>query len=88
MVKASSEQYRNQQDLVSDFMNSRIIVEQGSKIGRKKELQQEFKMFMEDVHGKKAPKAQELYDAMDNKYGDFNKGWHNIRLIYEDDDDN
>jgi len=88
MVKASSEQYRNQQDLVSDFMNSRIIVEQGSKISRKKELQQEFKMFMEDVHGKKAPKAQELYDAMDNKYGDFNKGWHNIRLIYEDDDDN
>lgn len=84
--------YRNKQDVISDFITNRIVEQEGSKITRKKELATEFKDYVINVHGKKPPTAQKLYEAMDSRFGKFTKSWDNVKLIYEEhlyqDDDN
>lgn len=84
--------YRNQQDVVSDFITNRIVEQEGSRI-KKRELAEEFKYYIKNVHGRKPPKAARLYEVMNNKFGEYNhggqynNGWKNVTLIYEDSED-
>ena len=90
IVSESSKSYRNEQDITSEFINARIVQEDGVKISRKGELYQEFKLYITDMRGGKPPSANELYTAMDSKFGLYsqNKGWKNCRISFDDDNDN
>jgi len=89
IVSESSKSYRNEQDITSEFINARIVQEDGVKISRKGELYQEFKLYITDMRGGKPPSANELYTAMDSKFGLYsqNKGWKNCRISFDDDND-
>lgn len=89
IVSESSKSYRNEQDITAEFINARIVQEDGVKISRKGELYQEFKLYITDMRGGKPPSANELYTAMDSKFGLYsqNKGWKNCRISFDDDND-
>jgi len=89
IVSESSKNYRNEQDITAEFINARIVQEDGVKITRKGPLYQEFKLYNADMRGGKPPSANELNTAMDAKFGIYsqNKGWLNCRLTYDDDTD-
>jgi len=79
--------YRNKQDLVSEFMNSRIQFKEGGKI-QKTPLSQEFKLHLD----RKVQKSEleELEEAMNKKFGEYDtkkRCWKNVIIVYEEDDD-
>jgi P4 family phage/plasmid primase-like protien len=79
--------YRNKQDLVSEFINSRIQFEEGGKI-KKTPLFGEYKLHL-DRNTKKS-ELEELEEAMNTKFGEYDnkkKCWKNVKLIYESDED-
>ncbi len=71
IVSESSKSYRNEQDITAEFINARIVQEDGAKITRKSEIYQEFKLYNSDHRGGKPPSANELNTAMDDKFGSF-----------------
>jgi len=85
-VDTSSENYRIQQDKLSQFINEKIMVCQGESI-LKRDLASEFDNWMLDNYGKKMSKKTELHKLMDEKFGKFNKKWKNVTIITDDDDD-
>ena len=79
--------YRNKQDLVSEFINSRIQFKEGGKI-QKTPLSQEYKLHLH----RKVRKSElaELEEAMNKKFGEYDskkKCWKNVKLIYDGDED-
>ena len=77
----------NINQIIDDFITNRIVEEEGSKIKRKKELVYEFKYCVINVHGIKPQRAdyRRLFDAMNNKFGEYNISWNNVKLIYDED---
>jgi len=89
MVDASSNEYRNTQDHIINFMNEKIKESPGDRI-KKGELQREFEDWYKMNYGNKrnGPKMKEIYPIMDKKYGKHRStGWHNITIIHDDDED-
>jgi P4 family phage/plasmid primase-like protien len=94
-VLESTDKYRQSEDYISGFLNALIIHTRltTDKI-KKKELEQEFKIWFESYHGnEKKPKGKELYDLMDKQFGKFNsKGyWSGVKINYplsEEQEDN
>jgi len=90
VVLSASNNYRKGQDHIAAFMSENIEKSDNPKDRIKKsELTNEFKIWFQREQGtRKIPKAQELYDYMDNKYGKCNKtyGWQNVKIIYEKED--
>ena len=90
VVLAASNNYRNGQDHISDFVNKNIEKTGNHKDKIKKtELANHFKFcFSRDQGSKKIPKCQELYDFMDKKFGiGKSSGWEGIKIIYPDEDE-
>jgi P4 family phage/plasmid primase-like protien len=85
IVVASTEKYRESQDYLAEFAKEHIGAEQGGKI-KKTELYNTFKDWYQTNHGRGVPKAKEVYEFMNGRYGHFNGGWHNVKIIYDDDD--
>ena len=85
---SASNKYREGQDYLTQFINEKIEVAEGKKI-KKTELTEVFREWyiQQFGGGKGKPKAREIYEFMDEKYGKFKKGWHNIKIIYDDDDE-
>jgi P4 family phage/plasmid primase-like protien len=86
MVMASSKEYREGQDYIAEFIKDKIIKKSDSKI-RKTELLHTFREWYTTNYGRGVPKGKELYDIMDKKYGRYKNGWHNVSILYDDDDD-
>jgi P4 family phage/plasmid primase-like protien len=95
VLKASNE-YRNGQDHITAFITQMIIEtnEKKDKIG-KSGLTQSFKQWFEQSQGtRKAPKGEELYEAMNKQFGNVNTKdgkWHGIKFnepdVDEEDED-
>jgi P4 family phage/plasmid primase-like protien len=86
IVLASSNKYRQGQDIISAFI-SEIVIKTGVDTDRikKKELQEQFKQWFQETHGmRKAPKGSEVEEQMDKRFGKANKfsGWHNVKILY------
>jgi len=84
-VMRASNKYRCGQDHISAFMVEKIIKTDNPKDKiKKKELLQEFKVWFEENQGsKKAPKGEEIYQAMDKKFGKGKTtGWHGVKILY------
>ena len=86
MVMASSEKYREGQDYLAEFCKEKIKKVSGAKI-KKTELVEVFKQWFNINYGKGVPKARELYEFMDKKFGKYKGSWGNVQINYDDDDD-
>ena len=88
IVTAKSQEYRNNQDHILNFIHEKISQEPGERI-KKTELCREFDEWFKINYGKRQqPKQKDLYDVMDKKFGKYvNLGWHNVKIIYDDEDD-
>ena len=86
IVTASSNKYRQGQDIISAFIGE-MVIKTGIDADRikKKELQEQFKQWFQETHGmRKPPKGKEVEEQMDKKFGKANKntGWHNVKILY------
>lgn len=86
IVLASSEQYREGQDYLAEFCKDKIKKVPGCKGIKKTELVEEFRQWYTTNYGKGIPKARELYDHMDKKYGKYKAGWANVAINYDDEE--
>jgi P4 family phage/plasmid primase-like protien len=90
VVMSASNNYRKGQDHIAAFMVENIEKTSNPKDRIKKsELTNEFKVWFQREQGtRKIPKAQELYDYMDKKYGQCHKtyGWQCVKIIYDKED--
>ncbi len=89
IVDSKSNEYRNNQDHILNFITDKIISAPGEKI-KKGELSREFEDWFKMNYGKSrgAPKMKDIYPIMDKKFGKYhNLGWHNITFVNEDEND-
>uniref|UniRef100_A0A6C0AYG7 SF3 helicase domain-containing protein n=1 Tax=viral metagenome TaxID=1070528 RepID=A0A6C0AYG7_9ZZZZ len=86
IVMGSSDQYREGQDYLTEFCKEKIKQVKGGKI-KKTELWEVFKQWYTNNYGKGLPKAREVNDFMDKRYGKYNTKWNNVMINYDDDDD-
>lgn len=84
IVLCKSNAYRDDQDYLSEFIKEKVEVREGGKI-KKTELNETFKQWYTLQYDPKVPKAKDLYDLMDKKYGKFtlNKCWKNVAVVYD-----
>jgi P4 family phage/plasmid primase-like protien len=79
-VLAASEAYRQSQDVVSEFINEKIVPMQGASI-KKTALNFEFQQWHLNTYGKNGPQPKEVHTYMDKKYGKAtSKGWMNVKI--------
>ena len=86
IVNARSDNYRNDQDYLTEFVNEKIRESDGDRI-KKTELYETFKQWYNEQYGKNVPKGKDLYSFMDKKFGKYSGSWKNIEIIYDDDYD-
>jgi P4 family phage/plasmid primase-like protien len=86
MVMASSEQYREGQDYLAEFAKEHLQRKGGGKI-KKTELRETFKQWYTTNYDRSIPKATELYEYMNKRYGLCKtSGWKNVIIRYDDAD--
>jgi P4 family phage/plasmid primase-like protien len=86
-VLMASDMYRDGQDYLSEFSRDKIKRVQGKNI-KKTEVMETFKQWYIINYGRNIPKAKELYDFMDKRYGMYKTGgWINVAIIYDDEED-
>lgn len=85
-VLEASNKYRNNQDYISQFIQSHVEACEGEKV-KKTELYETFKRWYNEEYGKAVPKGKDLYEYMEKKFGKYNKHWKNVKIIYDDDVD-
>lgn len=95
IVLAASNEYRQGQDCIAQFIGERIVVDPSGTV-TKTEINAEFKSWYESTYSRRGgPSAKEVHAEMDKrKYKKLGKGWAGIRVSYEsemqgliDDDD-
>jgi len=88
IVMGSSDQYREGQDYLAEFVKDKIQKKPGDKVS-KTNVWEEFKSWYVIHYGRGVSgKCKELYEYMNKKFGAFKKGgWHNVAIIYDDDED-
>jgi P4 family phage/plasmid primase-like protien len=85
MVMASSNQYREGQDYLTEFVKDNVVRKQGEKI-KKSELTQTFKEWYVENYGRNVPKIKELHDYMEKRFGRYRNGWHNVAILYDNEE--
>jgi len=87
MVMAASNEYRQSQDCIAEFIADKVIVDASGHIS-KTELSTEFKMWFETTYGRRGvPDIKEVQKYMDKKFknGGGRKGWTGARIDYDGD---
>jgi P4 family phage/plasmid primase-like protien len=86
-VLAASNEYRERQDYLSEFIRDKVVRMAGSTI-RKAHLSDEFKLWYNVNFGGRPPSPKELHDLMDKQYGK-NKGgvWAGVKLKFNNDEE-
>ena len=86
VVLASSNEYREGQDYLAEFAKEKIVKAEGRKI-QKTEVMQTFREWFQTNYGSGTPKAPELHEYMNKRYGRYkNGGWHNVKIVYDEDE--
>ena len=86
VVLASSNEYREGQDYLAEFAKEKVVKAEGRKI-QKSEVMQTFREWFQTNYGSGTPKAPELYEYMNKRYGRYkNGGWHNVKIAYDEDE--
>lgn len=84
LVMQSSNDYRNSQDYIAEFIADKIIVNKDGKI-MKSELTQEFNVWYQGTYGKGGPSPKDVQSYMDKKFGPFkiHKCWKGVSINYD-----
>lgn len=89
VVMQASREYREGQDRISGFAKDKIQKKDGGKI-KKSELVEEFRKWYVSYYGRgnkeDMPRGTELTSYMNKKYGKYRQGWHNVEIIYDEDE--
>lgn len=85
IVQARSNNYRNDQDYLSEFVAEKIQEQDGGRI-KKTELYETFKQWYNEQYGKNVPKGKDLYTFMDKRFGKYSSCWKNVEIKYDDED--
>lgn len=81
-VMASSNNYRDGQDYLTEFVKDRVQRKENGRI-KKMELANEFKQWYTTNIGRNVPKIKEITEYMEKKFGKCKSdGWHNVEIIY------
>ena len=87
VVMNSSNNYRQSQDFIAEFIADRIIMDSNGTI-TKSELKAEFEMWYQGTYGKGIPNMKDVHSDMDKRFGKFtdkNKFWRGGRINYDRD---
>jgi hypothetical protein len=87
MVMAASQDYRQSQDCIAEFIADKVIADASGHIS-KTELSTEFKLWFETTYGRRGvPDIKEVQKYMDKKFknGGGRKGWTGARIDYDGD---
>jgi len=90
IVMAKSNEYRQSQDYISEFVRDRVDRDTNGRI-KKMELNNEFSIWYMANYGGRGPSPKDLHEYMDKEYGrQRNQIWHGVKIKYERDevDDN
>jgi hypothetical protein len=83
IVMAKSNEYRQSQDYISEFINDRVIRDPNGRI-KKMELNSEFTIWHGSNYGGKCPGPKDLHEFMDKEFGkQRNQSWHGVKIIYD-----
>lgn len=87
IVMANSDKHREGQDYFAAFIKDNITKKEGSSI-KKTNMMETFKLWYIQNYGKASmPKGKDITEYMNRRFGVYNKGWHNIEILHEDEDD-
>jgi P4 family phage/plasmid primase-like protien len=87
IVMSKSNEYRDGQDYLSEFVKENIEKSQHSVI-KKDELYQHFSTWYKEHYGRMVPKGKEIFDFMNNKFGKCKKKqWNGVKIVYVYDDE-
>ena len=88
IVMGSSDQYREGQDYLAEFVKEKIQKKPGDRVN-KTHIWEEFKAWYLINYGRGVSgKMKELQEYMNKRFGAFKKGgWHNVAIIYDDEGD-
>lgn len=85
MVMKSSNNYRESQDFIAEFVADRIVLDPKGTM-TKTELKSEFDMWYMGTYGKGSPSMKDIHADMDKRFGKFTekrKCWCGARIRYE-----
>jgi P4 family phage/plasmid primase-like protien len=86
IVMAKSNEYRQSQDYISEFVNDRVVRDAVGKI-KKMELNNEFSIWHMANYGGKGPSPKDLHEFMDKEFGrQQNSTWSGVKIRYERDE--
>jgi P4 family phage/plasmid primase-like protien len=87
IVMEKSNEYRQSQDYLSEFIKDRIIRDDAGRI-KKAELNNEFSMWYMSNYGGKGPSPKDLHEHMNKEFGrQKNQSWMSVRIRYEEDNE-
>ena len=87
VLKASND-YKMKQDVIAQFIQDKIVKEEGCGYLKKSSVNAEFSIWHQSNYGTRGPQSKELHEALDRMYGSHDKsGWKGLKIIYEADDD-
>jgi P4 family phage/plasmid primase-like protien len=87
-VSGASDEYRQNQDFIAEFIRDKVLRLQGGKI-RKKEITTEFNNWYRDTYGngRGCPNPKDIHEYMDKQFGrQRNQVWENVKIKYDRED--
>ena len=88
IVMAKSNEYRQSQDYICEFVNDTVLRDANGRI-KKSDLSNEFSAWYMANYGGRCPPPKELHEFMDKEYGrQRNQMWYGVKINYHRNDDN
>uniref|UniRef100_A0A6C0JE41 SF3 helicase domain-containing protein n=1 Tax=viral metagenome TaxID=1070528 RepID=A0A6C0JE41_9ZZZZ len=85
IVMAKSNEYRQSQDYISEFVGDRIKPYANGRI-KKMELNSEFTIWHGSNYGGRCPGPKDLHEYMDKTFGKQRaQAWHGVKIVYDRD---
>ena len=81
IVMAASEQYREGQDYLAEFVRDKIQKKAGGKI-KKTEVYEHFRQWYQTNYGRGI--LARVHEFLCRRFGAYKQGWHNVAIIYDE----
>jgi P4 family phage/plasmid primase-like protien len=86
VVLSSSDKHREKQDYMAEFAKDKIKTQANGRIN-KSGLLEEFKKWYTSNYGKNVPKGKEVFEFMNQRFGEYKNGWYNVAFIMDEEED-
>ena len=85
IVMSKSNEYRQSQDYISEFIRDRVTRDQSGRI-KQMELNNEFSIWYMSNYGGRGPSPKELHEYMDKEFGrKRQQTWFGVKIKYDRD---